>query len=642
MGNDAGDSTLSVPTPDIKQPLSDFYKYVNNKWQQHVHVPNYISSYGVSEELEEIVRNQLINVITKINNNNPLAVLSNSFLKHKYQRNSVIDLQRITNMFECINSIQDVCYSIGTLNKIQSRSPLTFVIGSDSNNSSICSIYVYEPQLGLPERRFYNTDNNSHIVNKYIRLLKTVGKLLNIEGLESVVTIEATIEPFLASTGEIRNITYTYNPIDFNELTKEYKHIDWSSIMRGIGISEELYTTHKFIITNQRYVHLLDKMCTTFDLEAWRTWLRSLVILSFLEYMPSPFSDFHYELFGRALRGSTEKIPRKLLSLGVLQKYTPQDLSKLYVNEIMKKGTKEHALILVKELQKATIQRIKELTWMSDVARTSSSIKVKKMLFQVAHPGRWYSETKHTLIHAERPLLNIINLNVTDTEKMINDLKHKCGRFDDEWEDGAFVVNAYYYAEANRMTIPAGMLQPPFFDLNKSKGWNYGGIGAAIGHEITHGFDDEGRHYDAYGNYKDTWTSNDSRIYEQLSKSIIDLFDGKEYMGGKVDGKLTLSENIADLGGLAIALTALNNQLTECSDMVKKREWRDFFISYAVSWRVKDRPKKAKQALLLDVHAPCQLRVNLIVQNFQEWFYAFDIQEGEPGWIPESKRVKLW
>jgi len=191
------------------------------------------------------------------------------------------------------------------------------------------------------------------------------------------------------------------------------------------------------------------------------------------------------------------------------------------------------------------------------------------------------------------------------------------------------------------MVVPAGILRPPFFDLKRSNAWNLGGIGAAIGHEITHGFDADGRLYDEKGDYRNWWTETDSKTFTQLTKAIINLFDGAEYMGGKVDGELTLSENIADLGGLAIALQALKHDLP--ADKAKqKAAYRDFFTSYAVSWRNKDRPKKAKQALILDLHSPAPLRVNLIVQQFEEFYIAFDIKSTDEGYIPPEKRIMLW
>jgi putative endopeptidase len=194
------------------------------------------------------------------------------------------------------------------------------------------------------------------------------------------------------------------------------------------------------------------------------------------------------------------------------------------------------------------------------------------------------------------------------------------------------------------MVIPAGILQSPFFDLKRSEAWNLGGIGAAIGHEITHGFDDDGRLYDKNGVMKDWWSETDAAKYKEMSQDLVDLFNKATYMGGNVDGEMTLCENIADLGGVAIALEALEMEFDagKYTDAAKKNAYKEFFTSYAVSWRNKDRAKKAEQSLLLDKHAPAPLRVNLIVRQFAEFYAAFDIGESDPGYIPVADRIQVW
>jgi len=624
-----------------KDPGKDFYKYINGSWQRHVHIPPFSASYGVSEEVESHVREKLLASVLKLRKEkpqHPLSILATSFLTSAVQKNSIVDLQRISNTFECISSVKDICHSIGALNKLQSRSPLTCVVSSDSNDSSKCVIYLYEPKLGLPEKRFYTSDNR--IFNKYVTLLKTIGERMNIELLENAATTEVLVSPFLED-GE-KNPSYSYIPMSLKDLQHEYKSVDWIALLNGWGCTEQLCQKTTFIVTNPKYMKLFNKLCSSLELEQWRTWMRSMVILTYLEYLPPPFDDLHHELFGKLLRGNAEKLPQKWLTLKVLEMYAAQDLSRLYVDTSVPEGTKEKATILITKLKSATVERLRKIEWMDDDTRSTAIKKVQRMLFQVAYPGRWRSETDSLSLDPTRPLLNIINLVSKDSEMMISDLEGKCGRFHTEWEDGAFVVNAYYYAEGNRMTIPAGMLQTPFFDLDRSNAWNYGGIGSAIGHEITHGFDDEGRLYDPEGNYNNWWTRQDELTFGKMSQAVIALFDGVEYMGGKVNGKTTLSENIADLGGLAISLTALNSELKHATADERKKAHKDFFTSYAVSWRNKDRPKKAKQSLVLDVHAPAPLRVNLIVRNFQEFYDAFDIKEGDEGWIPVGDRVKLW
>lgn len=264
------------------------------------------------------------------------------------------------------------------------------------------------------------------------------------------------------------------------------------------------------------------------------------------------------------------------------------------------------------------------------------------MAFQIAHPRHWKSETQGITIDPTRPLLNVLTLAARDSAAMLADLHSGgCAKGEDDWEDGVFEVNAYYYPEGNRMVVPAGILRPPFFDLEKSDAWNLGGIGSAIGHEITHAFDVDGRMYNAKGDLEEWWTDADTQAYRRVTRSLVTLFDGAPYMGGKVDGKLTLSENLADLGGVAIALHALQSGLPADPGR-RKAAYVDFFTSYATSWRTKDRPQKAKQALLLDVHAPAALRVNLIVRQFEEFYTAFDIAPSTVGYILPEMRVMLW
>lgn len=638
----AGGKSPLVPSVNTsKDPGKDFYKYVNGEWQKHVHIPSFLSSYGVSEEIETDVREQLLKTVMALRvkePNHPLSLLATSFLNSSVQVNSIVDLQRISNTFECISSVKDVCHSIGALNKIQSRAPLSCVVSSDSNNSSKCVIYLYEPKLGLPEKRYYTTNNRA--LSKYKHLLKTVGTMMNIEQLENTVELEMLIEPVLEGEGSDKS--FSYHPLSFETLQRTYTSVEWLALFDGWGCKADVCKSSTFIVTNPKYMELFNHMCATLDYESWRTWMRSMVILTYLEYLPPPYDDLHHELYGKLLKGNSEKLPQKWLTLKVLENFTKQDLSKLYVESSVPEGTKEKANDLILKLKQATIARLQSIDWMHEHTRATAIKKVQKMLFQVAYPGRWHSETRGLVMDSERPFMNIINLVTKDSADMISDLGKRCGRQHSEWEDGSFAVNAYYYSEGNRMTIPAGMLQPPFFDLKRSNAWNYGGIGSAISHEITHGFDDEGRLYDPEGNYTNWWVKQDELMFGKMAQAVVLLFDGVEYMSGKVNGKTTLSENIADLGGLAIALTALNMELKGAPAAMKKKSHREFFTSYAVSWRNKDRVRKAKQALTLDVHAPAPLRVNLIVQNFQEFYDAFDIQEGDEGWIPIEGRVKLW
>ncbi len=642
-----GGGAPSVPSVDKSvDPVSDFYSYVNRKWQRHIHLPSYEDSFGVSEEIEMDVRDSLLEAIGKYRTRFPssgVSMLASSFLHQPAQASAVIDLQRFLNTFDCIKDSEGVAEAIGRLNKIQSSAPISFVVNSDYYDSKKCCVYLYETSLGLPSKHYYLAEaSKGRIILKYSRLLQELGKLMNIEALESAISIEARIVPYLSEGDMLSNVSYVYNPHTFKELILRFPDIPWRAALLAWGLSEKLIEKTTYVITNVKYFNELNKCFRSFSLDIWRTWLRAQACLSFVRYLPPPFDDMHYELFDKMLKGIAEKLPQKNLTLNVLMTYAPQDLSRMFVGLTVEEGTKAHAKGLVKQLQAATLERIEGLRWMEHSTKHIATKKVRAMQFAIGYPEKWESETDAVTINMHRPLQNIFALAGYDTQKMIADLESGgCKKSAHKWNDGAFEVNAYYYPEGNLMVVPAGILRPPFFDLARSNAWNLGGIGAAIGHEITHAFDDDGRLFDEEGNYEDWWSESDARTYKKMTQSMIELFEGQSYMGGKVNGKLTLSENLADLGGLSIALNALKKILPKGA-AEQKKAYKEFFISYAVSWRQKDRPKKAKQALLLDVHAPPPLRVNLIVRQFQEFYDAFDISEKDPNYIPVEQRIVFW
>jgi len=293
---------------------------------------------------------------------------------------------------------------------------------------------------------------------------------------------------------------------------------------------------------------------------------------------------------------------------------------------------------MVRRLKQAAVHRVNAVEWLSPETRTMAVKKLQQMRVQIAYPTAW--RNARVSLHPTTLLENIITLGEADTKRSLSELGHACSKENGVWEDGIFIVNAFYYADQNKMVIPLGILRSPFFDLKKSIGWNYGGIGCAIAHEMTHGFDEGGRMYDENGSWKNWWSSQDELHYHEQTKKLVKLFDKKAYKGGHVNGTLTLDENLADLGGMAIALQALEEDIKDKSKRIPYL--RDFFNAYAISWRLKDRSKKAKQALEIDRHAPPEFRVNLIVAQFSEFYEAFEVPEGSPMYIAPEHRIKLW
>jgi len=639
----SGGASPSVPPAHTAtDPGKDFYKHVNEHWIRKARLPPFKSSYGVSEEIEADVTDSLLTVIERTRRSHPdapLSKLATSFQKSSVQHTSLLDLRLLISRFECISDAESLARTIGHLNRIQAHAPLSCVIQRDTYDSSVYSIYLYEPSLGLPDDSLY--EPRTRILSKYKRMLKQVGTLLHIESLERAASLEDDLIPFLSDEGDLEDPAVFYNAHTWGGLRRAFPGIPWKALLEGWGLSDAKASRASFIVTNERYLRHLQSMIRSLDWSEWRRWLCAQVVSSFLEYLPPPFDDLHYELFGKTLKGSMEKLPQKYLTMKVLRTFAAQDLSRVFVEQNVPPSTKTYATRLVKSIKHAAMARIRAQTWMSPDTKQIAIRKVDAMGFQVAYPRKWYSETAHAAMDAATPLGNIFRLAEHDTERMMADLGHRRTVADDEtWEDGSFEVNAYYYPEGNAIVVPAGILRAPFFDLRRSFAWNLGAIGVVIGHEITHGFDADGRFYNAKGNYEDWWTAADSRAFEKRSRAVVDLFDDVKTLGGKVDGEQTLSENLADLGGMAIALEVLRDHMKKETD--RKQALKDFFTSYAVSWRTKDREEKAKQSLLTDVHAPPILRVNTVVHQFAEFYEAFDLTDKDAGWIPPEDRITLW
>lgn len=617
--------------------MDDFYEYCNKDWEDHTLIPSYRGAYGVSEELENKIKDTLATHLRSLPAKTPLGTVWTSAL-HRTDPSNVAAVKTLLHRISTLSTLDAIGTMIGELNRYQIRAPLTFVVTRDAYDSSTCRIHFYEPSLGLPSYAPYQSRSNPTLT-AYGTMLKKVGDLLGFSNLDEVIQIEQLVYKYLSADGTLNNPAESHFLYKLDSFTKIYPNIPITSMLEGWGCSKAIIHSTTFVITNPGYMKALDRMCRTFELEALHMWLQVNVILTLLPYLPDPYESLHFEFFEKLLEGKTMPLPPTEFAIGVLQKMMPQFLGKLlyehtsHVHEI-----KTDVVKMVHRLKRAAIHRLEAVEWLSPATRALGVKKLHHMHMQIGYPRTW--RTPRLSLHPTQFIENIIKLGEADTEESIADLGHTCAKEDGVWEDGIYIVNAFYYQDQNKMVIPLGMLQPPFFDRKKSIAWNYGGIGCAIAHEITHGFDDDGRMYDETGSWKNWWSHQDELHYHKQTDKLVKLFDKREYKGGHVNGTLTLDENLADLGGMAIALQALLEESGSHGD--RKAMLQDFFTSYAVSWRLKDRSKKAKQALEIDHHAPPEFRVNLIVAQFAEFYEAFDVTETSRMWIAPEHRIKLW
>ena len=627
----------------------DFYLCVNKSWLKTVHVPPFKAAFGVSEEIERKIETNLFQLAfqsreafqktqTTKTLETMVGAIAESALKTASQPKNVQTLQFHLGKLNCLKTKEEIAKVLGEY--CRARIGTLFRIDGvylDTQNGNYC-LQIRRGSIGLPDRLYYEDESPGRwkTLHFYEDYLEKVGQRLGIPSLKAIVPIEKKLAPFIL----MKKISEKPKQLRGSSLESLYRHIPWSSLFEGYGLGD--WKQRVFSVESHEWMSIVNKLFETEEVSFWRLVFSSELVHHSIAYLPPPYDDYHYEFFRKRLRGQAMKLPQKYLMLEVLTEYATPFVSKLYKDTFLTSEFRGNAVTFAKEIQSAAVHRLNSVEWLEPRTREAAKEKVEKMLLSIAYPDT-FGVTPLPKVNPECLLETIFSLETWKTE---NDI-HRLGTKRDQqkgWEDPIYAVNGYYYSEDNELIIPAGSLLPPFYDANKPLGWNYGGVGVIMGHEITHAFDEEGKEYDPAGHRKSWWTSKDKKEYAEKTKQIIKVFSDQTIFGKAVDGESTLSENIADLGGLAIALDALNLQLEKQKRSLdeRKKAYQQFFISYAVSWRIKEKKEKQIQGLLVDRHAPTPLRVNLIVNQFQEWYDAFDVKEGDPMYVVPSKRLKIF
>ena len=636
-----------------KKPGHDFYLYVNGSWLHTVKTPSYRSAFGVSEELEELIKEDFLILVEKAKDyakktntsrkENEKAFLNVgrfalSALRPSVQPKSIHLLQQLVNDINCIRDTKDITKILALFCKMRVTSLLSFYTFYEPSKNITARCALGPGQLGLPDTSYYfpTPPESSSTLVLYGEMLDKIGSLLDLqEKLSSVIQIETIFAKNLQKLQYDKDIQ-----LRGKELPKRFQSFDWDLFWKTIGYSG--WKDHTLKLNPPGWIKLIDKLLHTMPLDDWKLLLKTHLILHALPLLPPPLDDIHSEFYEKHLRGQSKKLPQTELTVRLLQEWMPNTMSRLYLKYFFDDSLKIQAFEFIKKIQAAAINRIHNTDWFSEKTREKAIEKVKKMKLGVAYPARLPSLEKG-LLKTDNLLQNVLFLGEDHT----NDETHKINKTVDianEWDDAVYAVNGFYYSEVNQLILPAGSLLWPFYHSNAPFGWNFGGLGAVIGHEMTHAFDSDGKDYNAEGHKEKWWTIKDNKEYTKRTKALIHLYNQSKILGHPVNGILTLNENISDLGGLAIALDALHLEMKrmKLAPEKQKEAYRNFFISYAVSWRIKEKPEKMLQGLFMDRHAPAPLRVNLIVSQFDEWYEAFDIQVKDTLYIPPEERIRIF
>jgi putative endopeptidase len=601
---------LSYSSPLIHQ---NFYKWANQKWLRETPIPFFENDFGAGEEVERCIFEQSFKLLMNIKESDSqdpndvfLRTLANSCLHSRAQQNSVDFLQRTIHTLECVNTKEDVVREFANLAKIGFPSLFYFRYHVEKNKNFL----VLDANTSSLPNSFYNDPKK---MASYKSLLHKIGPLLHVDNLERVIPME---HGFVNMIDEVWS--EEYHKTKGSTFAKKFPGIPWNIYFDTHGITN--WKSMTFFYRAPRWIRFISQMLKEVSIDFWKLFLARAYIIPSLPYLPPPFDEEHFAFFGQQAQGQVKKTPQQELFVRIVYNFCIDLFSKMFWEKYGDNSFEKEIRDFVQTIVEATCSRIEKTEWLQSATRKKAIEKVKGMGLEVVRPREWTPFTPIPL-DDKNLLLNIFNLgemNVTNTISLIG----KTHRY---WDEGIYRVNAYYYSENNQIVIPYGTVYSPFYDRQKSLAYNLGGLGAIIGHEICHAFDNDGKNYDVHGQKKKWWSRKDNLRYNQKTKALIHVFNSQTVDGKHLNGKNTLGENIADLGGLAIALEALQKTFSEDTDT--QEAYRDFFISYAISWRTKYRKQKVQRMIESDVHVPAEFRVNCIVSQFDEFYEAFNIAE---------------
>lgn len=632
-------------------PGDNFYLYVNQSWLNKTYIPSYTSSYSVNEEIEDIVEKDLFLLFKKAKQYASYGKTSTTYYEKyldilgifvlssdtvSFQKNSISFLKERLRNLHCIRSIDDIGEVLGFLNKHKIPTILSTYIQLEKSKKGYIYVINFVPgTLGLPDDSYYKgtAPGKLKALYSYIQFIKQVCKELDIDDVSDIITLESYFSINYSLSRNDDGVLY-YG----KDLLSEYNFFPWSSYFKAYDIVN--WEEKQFRIAIPEWFNYFKKALLENDYTKWKRLFSLHIILHAVSILPPPFDEYHFNFYGKYLRGQHKKLPQKYLTLYLAKDYLTQPLSELYKKYFLKKSLKEKATQFIEKIKVSAIDQINSNSWLQPATKVIARNKLKQMILSIGWPDTNLPYIYPTLIN-NNLLYNIYKLGETMSIQEIELLnKHiKPGTY---WFEPTFMVNAYYYNENNQFIVPAASLMFPFYSENRSLGWNYGGLGCVIGHEMIHAFDEDGKNYTPNGTFKNWYTPIDNRRYNIYTKKLIELYNNTKINNRSIDGSSTLNENLADLGGMSIALESLKKEISNKSNEDKKKQLKDFFISYAISWRIKEEERKQLQSLIIDKHSPSEARVNNIVSQFQEWYEVFDIEKTNKLYISPEHRIKVF
>jgi len=640
------------------EPGEDFYQFVNGGWMRSTEIPPDRSSWGSFHELSKSTDQKVLSILEReLSTPGPAENKAARLFETGMDQESIehAKLSAIDGLFGAIEKVGDksaLPQLLGMLSAKGYGAFLQFSVHPDLGDSNHYAAYVEAANLGLPERDFYlDQDEKAAIIReKYLGYITALlGKEANYteaqakEAAATILSIESQLASKMISKEERRQIDKLYNPHNEAQLTDLVPDWDWTVFFQA----QDIAFPDKVIVTEPAYCSFFNTYIGEIPLEAIKQYLTFLLIHHSALYGHKSLERAHFELFTKELEGTEVMRPRSERIVRVINQTLGQLLGQLFVSEHFPPSAKQTALEMTGDIVEAFRNRILNLQWMSESTRQYAVEKLAAFKVKIGYPDTWEDFSDLQIEGGETGgnyLGNMISVVEWNHKRDVGRIGKKVDR--DEWFMAPQVVNAYYNPMFNEIVFPAAILQPPFFDWEADAAVNYGGIGAVIGHEITHGFDDQGSRFDKNGNLSEWWTPEDRERFAGLTSKLVEQFDAySPFEDLSVNGTFTLGENIADLGGLSVAYDALQ--------LYYLRHGRPgliggftpeqrFFMSWATVWRTKIRPEALRNQIKTDPHPPGMYRAVAAPSNMDSFYYAFHVIPGSKWFRHQEERIKIW
>ena len=644
-------------------PLDDFYQYACGGWLKNNPLDAEHSRYGSFDFLAEENQKQLKGIIDSVsaNQNQPgsiadkIATLYNIGMDSvRLQQQGAEPLKPFLDEINALKTRDDINAEIIKMHKRGNHVLFALFGEADKDDAKQCIAWAYQSGLGLGDRDYYltNEGNNAAIRDGYLKLMTTqfanagYDKLAGVSADKLAATVMA-LETKLAKSQydklTNRDPFKTFNRKTVDEAIALAGNIDWKGYFSAMGILDGIKT---FNVAQPEYFAAVSDILAKEDINNLKAYFAWHEINSAASYLSDNFVNASFDFYGKLLSGREANRPRWKRVTSTVDGAMGEALGHLYVDKYFPAEAKERMKTLVDNLMTALGQRIDMASWMSDQTKANAHEKLATILVKIGYPDKWrdYSglEIKNDSYYA-----NVVRSNQFDMAYYMSKINKPVDR--DEWQMTPQTVNAYYNPTTNEICFPAAILQPPFFQFDADDAANYGAIGVVIGHELTHGFDDQGRNYDKDGNLNDWWTEQDAANFKQNAQVLVDAFNAVKVLDDPetyANGALTLGENIADNGGLHISHLAMQNAIQKGQVNKDKMDGftpeQRFFLAYAAVWASNIRPEAILQLTQMDVHALARNRVNVTLPHIGEFHDAWAVQQGNKMWLDPDKRAQLW